>query len=462
MRVVTLLPEVLVAATAVGLLMSGRVRLRARQRRWLPVTALVAVAAALVLELILGAAVGTLFNGGFSQDRFALFAKAAVLLALGVAIAATDWELEPYRPVLPVALLAGLGGMVAASATNLLGLWAGLELASLAGVVAVAGAGRGAAGARLLVASGVGSGLLAVGFGLVYAISGVAGLDGIRQEMAAEPISLPLALAALLAVAGAAVRLVLAPLAQASLDTGLESSPLGAGVLGGLTAGTAAIVLVKFAAALAAAAPAWTPFVGVISAALIVTGGLRALSAASVRELVGWLVMGQAGWLVAGVAIHQRVGTAGALLLLAALALAATCTPILLADLEAGTIAGLGRGEPGRAAGLALALLSLAGVPPLAGFFGVFMVAAGLLGAGLGWLLGLGLLGSVLALIAATRAISPFYLEGPVEEQRRGGRGPADWSAGATVAGVLLLALGLFAYPVSTLAFQGAEALGLR
>ena len=101
-------------------------------------------------------------------------------------------------------------------------------------------------------------------------------------------------------------------------------------------------------------------------------------------------------------------------------------------------------------------------MPPLAGFFGVFMVAAGLLGAGLGWLLGLGLLGSVLALIAATRAISPFYLEGPVEEQRRGGRGPADWSAGATVAGVLLLALGLFAYPVSTLAFQGAEALGLR
>ncbi len=462
MRVVTLLPEVLVAAAAVGLLLSARVRLRARQRGWLPVAALGAVAAALVLELILGAAIGTLFNGGFSQDRFALFAKAAILLALGVAIAATDWELESYRPVLPMALLAGLGGMVAASATNLLGLWSGLELAALAGVVAAAGAGRGAAGVRLLVASGMGSGLLAAGFGLIYAISGVSGLDGIRQEMAVEPVSLPLALAALLAVAGASIRLVLAPLAQRSPDTALESSPLGAGVLGGLTAAAAAIVLVKFAAALAAAAPAWSPYVAVISAALIVVGGLRALSAASARELVGWLVMGQAGWLVAGLAIHQRLGTTGALLLLASLAVAATCAPILLADLEAETVAGLGRGEPARAAGLALALLSLAGVPPLAGFFGVFAVAAGLLGSGLGWLLGLGLLGSVLALIAATRAISPFYLEGPLDEQRHVAGGPWALSAGAAAAGVLLLALAVFADPVSALAYQGAEALGLR
>src|SRR5205814_8361915 len=126
------------------LLVAGRV-VPSRHWTWLQLGALVAAVAALALELWLGAAVGTLFAGGWQQDRFALFVKAALLLGLvvliaggleaGVQRAAAASEARPLD-ALPLAFAVAFGGMVAASATSLVALWAGLELAALAAVAA--------------------------------------------------------------------------------------------------------------------------------------------------------------------------------------------------------------------------------------------------------------------------------------------------------------------------------------
>jgi len=124
-----LLPEALVGLAALGCLLEPR--LGGSRRGWPPAAAAVLLLVALALELTEGAQVVTLFHGGFSQDRFALFAKAALLLAALLVLLASDWR-ELGGTGVGLALLACFGGLVAASAGDLALLWAGLELAVLA------------------------------------------------------------------------------------------------------------------------------------------------------------------------------------------------------------------------------------------------------------------------------------------------------------------------------------------
>jgi NADH-quinone oxidoreductase subunit N len=191
-------------------------------------------------------------------------------------------------------------------------------------------------------------------------------------------------------------------------------------------------------------------------------GGLRAATASSARAIVAWLVVAQVGWLAAGLAVHDRRGSAGALLVLGALLLAAAAAPALAAD-DGGDVqlAGLRRTQPVRAVGLTILLLSLAGVPPLAGFVGQLAVAAELIRSNLAWVLAVGLLGSLLALFGVVRAIRLMYVE-PGPEPSRGARGrPRSWSPVPLAPAVLVLLYTLLANPISGLALQGAAALKL-
>jgi len=120
-----LVPEALVVAGALVLLMVGRTR--GRSRWWIPGAAVGLALIAMVVELWVGATLATFFGGAIVQDRFALFAKAAVLLAAALAIAVTDWT-EENAPAVGMAmiLLAAFGVMIIASSGDFVGLWAGL------------------------------------------------------------------------------------------------------------------------------------------------------------------------------------------------------------------------------------------------------------------------------------------------------------------------------------------------
>ncbi len=464
MRATALVPEVVVLGAALALLLAGRM-LPARDRNWLAGAALVAAAAALALELWLGAAVGTLFDGGWQQDRFALFAKAALLLALIVLIATTmSSTTEPEaRDPLPAVFVVVFGGMVAASATSLVGLWAGLEVAALA-AVAVSGLSSREAGVRLLVLSAVGGALFAVGLAVLFATTGDASLAALRTALGPTSVNLALALAVLLTLTGIAIRLGLAPFQWLSVEGGLSVSAIGAGTLGGLLVGVAAIVAAKLLGGLGTVIVAWAPWLAVLSATAMLLGGLRAATAASPRAVAAWLVVAQVGWVAAGLAAHDRRGSAAALLVLGALLLAASAAPALARVDEGTPLATLRRAQPLRALGLALLMLSLAGAPPLAGFIGQFAVAAELVRSNLTWLLTVGLLGSLLSVVAAVRVIRLLYLESVPDQPRpaRGVRSPAQtWSAEALTPAVLVLLYSLLANPISGLALQGAAALKL-
>jgi NADH-quinone oxidoreductase subunit N len=463
MRTTVLVPEVVVAGSALLLLLGARLLPR-RYRPWLPAAALLAAAVALGLELWLGAAVGTLFGGAWQQDRFALFAKAALLLGLVVLVAgdleAGDRERE-WSPM-PLAFMVVFGGMVAASATSLVGLWTGLELAALA-AVAAAGVTARDVGMRLLLVSAVAGALVAIGFAALYAIAGSGSLTTLGATLRASSLSVPLAFVVLLTLTGVVVRLGLAPFQLATLEGGLSVGPVGAGALGGLLTGVAAVMAARLLGGLGAVNLAWAPWLSVLAAFAMVLGGLRASSASVPRAMVAWLVVGQVGWLAAGLALHDRRGFAGALLVLGALLLAAAAAPALASDQEGEMqLAGLRRTRPARAAGLAILLLSLTGVPPLAGSIGQFAVAAELIHSDLAWVLAAGLLGSVLSLAGVVRVIRQIYLE-PGPEPGRGGRGVGrtSWSPVALAPAVLVLLYFALANPISGLAFQGAAALKL-
>ncbi|HXN90214.1 MAG TPA: proton-conducting transporter membrane subunit [Candidatus Sulfotelmatobacter sp.] len=465
-----LLPEALLVATAVVVLASARLGWLSRtSRRYLPHAAAVVVLVALGVELWAGATVGTLFGGALVQDRFALFAKAAVLLTAAVALAAADWTAED-SPVFGVAmpLLAAFGVMVAASATDLLGLWAGLELAAAAAAVMVA-LRRPDLGLRLLVAGGLASALVLTGLAFLYATTGNADLTAIRAVLFNQAPALALAIPVLLLLGGLSVRAGLAPFHLASVPAGVGGSPLGAGLVVGFVAVAAATVAIKLVAALVPVPAVFVPYAEVAAAVAMVGGGAAAVAVRSPRPRMAYLAAGQLGWVIAGLSTHFRTGVAAALFLLGAFAVAATCGPALLGRAEGGesAIAGLGSVRPARAAGLALAMLSLAGAPPLAGFFGELSVAAALAQSGNFVLLGLGLLGSVLSTVAAVATLRVLFIQSPLEEARRGPGAALPaltvLSTGGSVAFCFVIgAYGVFASPIISLADQGAEALGLR
>jgi NADH-quinone oxidoreductase subunit N len=470
MRSLLLVPEALVAGTAILLLVGGQLGLVPRAWRGrLPSIVAAVVLVALIVELWVGGTLSSLFGGGFIQDRFALFAKAAVLLAVAAAIAVADWNAEDSTTIgLSMLLLAAFGVMVAASAGDFVPLWAGLELAAAAGVVLV-GLRRPDIGLRLVIAGGVATAMFVVGFAFVYATAGTADLLTARQSMASASATLPLAIPILILFAGLAVRAGLAPFHIAGVPASLGASPLGSGILLGLAGAAALIAAIKIAALLSPVSETFAPYLEVVAAVAMVGGGAAALGVRAPRARLAYLGVGQVGWVVAGLATHYLSGLGGSLFLVGAFVIAATCGPLVLAGAEGGeaSLAGMGAVRPARALGIAMVFLSLAGVPPLAGFFGEFAVAAAMAQGGHFGLLALGLLGSVLSAAAALGTLRVLYLQSPPEEGRRAvGSALPAWtlvsSAGAIAICIVMVAYGAFANPILSLAYQGAEALGLR
>jgi len=466
----TFFPEAIVVAGAVSILLTARFRptLHRRLRTRLPWYAAALLLIALGVELYAGAQVGTYYDGGLVQDRFALFAKSAALLATAIAVAAADWPAEDSMSFsLAMPMLAVFGVMVTASAGDFIGVWVGVEVTAAAGLAMLA-LRRPDQAMRLLLAGGAAGALLLLGLAYVYATAGTADLLGMRQVLTGVAPTLPLAIPVSLALGSLAFRASLGPLQVTGGVITPLASPLSTGMVTGLSAAAALVAAVKIAAALGPIATVFGPFLEIVAAVTMIGGGAAALASRAPRTRIGFLAASQGGWVLAGLSTHYQPGLGAAVFLLGALVVAATAGPAVMGALGAAeaTMAGLGALRPHRAAALSLCLLSLAGVPPLAGFFGQFTVATAIAGSGHFELLAAGLLGSVLSVIAALGTIRVLYLYNPLEESRRAGIVLPVWSrfsAGAAVVLALLIpAYSLFANPILALAYQSAEGLGLR
>src|SRR4029077_487157 len=197
-------------------------------------------------------------------------------------------------------------------AGDLLGLWAGLELAAAAGVVLVS-LRRPDLGLRLLVVGGVASALVLVGLAFLYANVGDADLASIRAALLNHKATIVLAVPVLLLLSGLAVRASVAPFHVGTLPVGLGASPLGAGLTIGLVAVAASIVALKLAAALLPVPEVYAPYAQLVAARARVGGGAAALAVRSPRPRMAYLAVSQVGWIAAGMSTHFQAGIAGSL-----------------------------------------------------------------------------------------------------------------------------------------------------
>jgi NADH-quinone oxidoreductase subunit N len=469
-KYLTFLPEALVVAGAVTVLLSARLRpaFHRRMRTRLPWLVAALLLVALGVELWAGATVASYYGGGLLQDRFALFMKASVLVATAIAIAAADWPVEDSLSFsLAMPMLAAFGVMVTASAGDFVGVWVGVEVTAAAGLAMLA-LRRPDQAMRLLIAGGAAGALLLLGLSYVYATSGTADLTNMRQMLAGVAPTLPLAIPVALAIGALAFRASLGPLQVSGGASTPAASPLSAALVTGLSATAALVAAVKITAALGPVATVFGPFLELVAGLTMLGGGAAALAVRAPRARTGFLAAAQAGWVLAGLATHYQAGTAAAVFLLGAMVIAATAGPAVMGALggSEAAMAGLGTLRPHRAVALSLCLLSLAGVPPLAGFFGEFTVASALAGAGRFELLAAGLVSGVLCVVAAIGTIRVLYLVNPLEESRRAGVVLPLWSrlsaAGAVALAVVIPAYALFANPILGLAYQSAAGLGLH
>ncbi|MDR1788837.1 MAG: NADH-quinone oxidoreductase subunit N [Opitutaceae bacterium] len=337
---------------------------------------------------------GPVFGGAFRVDALALAARAGVLLLTLLALGALTGARPQRHPAefVAIVLMAACGLTLMGAAANLLAAFLSLELASLS-LYILAGIEKqtpesSEAGLKYFFAGAVSSAFLLFGFSLLYGISGSLGVPDIAAALSQNPPA-PLATVALVMVLVAfGFKAAAAPFHLWAPDA-YQGAPAPAAAL--IASASKLAGFVFFARLLwpdfTAPAPggaAWLPAAALLSGASLLLGNIAALAQRNVRRILAYSAIGHAGVLLLAVSILGSAGaaplyyyaltygiaTAGAFGVLAALERKGAPAQNLR-DLD-----GLRRRSPFLAACLFVFILSLAGIPPLAGFFGKFYVFA--------------------------------------------------------------------------------------
>jgi NADH-quinone oxidoreductase subunit N len=429
-----LLPQIAVLLTAVAALVAEMVR-RPRWALALTVGGLL-LAAALAVPL-LGART-TVFMDTYRVDALSVWAT--IILAPATALCAmlavpevggTDREGTVYS----LLSFTALGALVLAGAGDTMLLVLGVLLASLGSfaLVAYPRDDRATEGAlKYLVFGSVMSAAMTYGLTFWYGATGATTLTSLDRLTSA-----PLAAVGLLGVlVGLGYKAALAPFHFWAPDA-YDGGPLAvAAFLSVVPKVGALFALAQVARSLPPTPLDWRPVVAAVAVVAMVWGNLGALAQENVVRLLAYSSVAQSGYFLLGVVALGRSPLALQSLVVFAAAYAAMNLGAFAILAQAGrdlaTLAGLGRAAPWTGGALVLFLLSLVGVPPLAGFSGKLLLFGAALDAGYGWLAVVAILNSVLSLAVYLRIIVPLY------------RGPgAAPRAGRSIAAVSAIALAL-------------------
>ncbi|HZP61177.1 MAG TPA: NADH-quinone oxidoreductase subunit N [Opitutaceae bacterium] len=379
--------------------------------RFAVAAAALAVVAAIALTLK-GGAPGEVFGGVLIFDSLAMAVRLGVLtlvlLVLGISLGAP----RPRRPAEYVAIMlfAAVGFNLMAAAQQLLLAFLALELASLS-LYVLAGFDKSRpesveAALKYFLFGGVSAAFLLFGFSLIYGLTGSINLPQIAASLAQQGLTPLLAVALVMVLVAFGFKAAAAPFHLWAPDAYQGAPAPSAALIASASklAGLALFVRLLWPGFHAVAGNiavvsggGWLPVVAILAGASLLLGNIGALAQTNVRRLLAYSAIAHAGALLLGViafgvagpaplfyyAMTYGVATAGAFGVIAVLERAGGCDKIT-------DLAGLHRRSPFLAACLAVFILSLAGIPPLAGFFGKLAVfaAALQLGAGgpAGWL----------------------------------------------------------------------------
>lgn len=418
-------PEIFLAAAALFLLVCGAWG-GDRSTRLIGWASVASLVIAILLTVTDGAS-GLAFNGLFVADSFAAFAKilsfgaAAVAIIVALDQMARDGVVRFELPLLM--LLASLGMALMISANDLISLYVGLELQSLA-LYVVAAIRRDTvrsteAGLKYFVLGALSSGMLLYGASLIYGFSGSTSFAVLANTLSGEP-SLGLIVGLVFLCAGLSFKISAVPFHMWTPDV-YEGAPTPITAFFAAAPKVAAIAL--FARVLVGPfgemVGQWQQIIIVVSVLSMVLGAVAAIAQKNIKRLMAYSSIGNVGYALVGLASGTIDGVSGLLIYMAIyVVMTIGAFAVIMAMRRQGEgveqisdLAGLSRSQPGLAYALAIFMFSMAGIPPFAGFFGKLFVFMAAINAGLYVLAVIGVLTSVISAFYYIRIIKVMFFD---------------------------------------------------
>ncbi|KKX34274.1 NADH-quinone oxidoreductase subunit NuoN [Rhizobium sp. LC145] len=464
------MPEVILAVGALALLMIG---VFSGDKSAPTVTGLaVALLVIAGLWLIFSPGEGEAFGGAFLLDPFARFMKVLALIgsitAMIMAVGhARSEQLDRFEfPVLLV--LATLGMMVLISANDLIALYLGLELMSLS-LYVVAAINRDSlrsteAGLKYFVLGALSSGMMLYGMSLIYGFTGNTGFDEIAGVLSSEPRNLGLIFGMVFVMAGACFKISAVPFHMWTPDVYEGApTPVTAFFAAGPKVAAMAILVRLVSEAFMPILADWRQIIVFVAIASMLLGSFAAIGQRNIKRLMAYSSIGHMGFALVGVAAGTETGISGVVLYMTiymVMTLGVFACIMAMRRKEGENVenvddlAGLSSTKPFMAVVLTALMFSMAGIPPLAGFFAKYFVFVAAIEAKLYALAIIGVLSSVVGAYYYLRIVKLMWFD---EAKGEFARISGELRLVFGLSGLFVTAYVLFGGPVGSAANAAAK-----
>lgn len=428
----TILPEALLAAYALIALMAGAYLGKdgiARTLLWTTVGAFLIIAAVIGLG---NRADALGFYAMFIDDGFSRFAKVVILVSAAAVLAmSADYlqRLHMLRFEFPIIVtLSVIGMMLMVSAGDLMTLYMGLELQSLALYVIAAmrrdSARSSEAGLKYFVLGSLSSGLLLYGASLVYGFAGTTNFQGIISTMNTGALSLGVLFGLVFMLVGLAFKVSAVPFHMWTPDV-YEGSPTPVTAFFATAPKVAAMALIArlMFDAFGHVISDWSQIIAALAVMSMFLGSIAGIGQTNIKRLMAYSSIAHMGFALVGLAAGTAMGVQAMLIYMTIYAIMNVGTFAFILSLERDGVpvtdlASLNRfawSAPGKALAVLVLMFSLAGVPPTLGFFAKFGVLNAAVGAGMSWLAIAGVIASVIGAFYYLRIVYYMYFGAEAE-----------------------------------------------
>jgi NADH-quinone oxidoreductase subunit N len=426
------LPEVVLACLAMLLLMYGVFK-KGDANDHVTLGAVVSLGLVAALVIFGGEDKVTAFGGAFVVDTFARVMKVMALFGSAVAIVLSSHFMKRVKmarfeyPIL--VMLASVGMMMMISANDLISLYVGLELQSLSLYVVAAidrdSARSSEAGLKYFVLGALSSGMLLYGASLVYGFTGTTTFPQIAAALSASGSSLGLVFGLVFIIAGLAFKVSAVPFHMWTPDV-YEGAPTPVTAFFAAAPKIAAMALFTrvMISPFAAVVHDWQQILVFVSIASMVLGAFAAIGQNNIKRLLAYSSIGHMGFALVGLASGSQEGAQGVIVymmiyLISTLGVFACVLAMRRKGQhleQVSDLAGLAHNNKALAFVFAMLMFSLAGIPPLAGFFGKYFVFLAAVKSGLYALAIIGVVASVVGAYYYLRIVKIIYFDEPAEK----------------------------------------------
>jgi NADH-quinone oxidoreductase subunit N len=490
-------PVIALTAGLVVVLVAGLFGSERRQRIVVSFVGLATLAAAAGLCIWQWGEAKDLVAGALRIDDLAIAATLIAIASAAFCVPLSWREDSVERPLGPsghgefqaLLICSVLGMTLICQAQNLISFFVALELLSIPLYVLCGSALRREqsleSGLKYLIIGSLGSATLLYGLAFVYGASGSTDFDGIRAAIGGSVLDDPLLLIGIaLSATGLAFKLSVAPFHQWTPDVYQGAPTPVTAFMAVATKAAVFCVLVRFfEVALGPAVGDWQPALAALAAVSIVVGNVGALGQDSLKRLLGYSGVAQAGYMMVAVVAATEAGVSALIFYLAGYALMNLPAFAVITIRERETpfgdhiraVEGLGRERPALAAALTISMLALAGLPGTVGFIGKLFLIEAAVDADYTWLAVMIAIGTMISLAYYLRVVAAVWMRPMVDRSAAmpaiaGGSQEADAAIKGTrcrvIIGLTLLAaaatvfFGVIPSPLVDWAANAGEAIG--